>query len=114
MATKRRLLLIAFLPLTVAVTVSVLAMLPPSAGVTKATFDRLQNGMPRAEVEQILGGRGRPFLGDDEAWMLWEADDGSWVTIVFKDDCIADKHWQRWYDSDKTLLDKLRRWLHLR
>jgi hypothetical protein len=112
--TKTRLLLLPSLPLAVAVTLGVLAMLPTSPGVTKANLDRIEIGMPRADVEQILGGRGRPFLGDDEAWMLWEADDGSWVTIVFRDDCVADKHWQSWHDSDNTLMDKIRRVLHLR
>jgi hypothetical protein len=112
--TKKRLLLVAVVPLVAFLLLGVLAMMPPSPGVTKANFNRIEKGMTKAEVVQIFGGRGRPFLGDDESWMLWEADDGSWVTIVFKDDGIADKHWQRWYDSDKTLLDKLRRWLHLR
>jgi hypothetical protein len=111
--TKKHLLLIASLPLTIAVMLGVLALLPPRPGVTKANFDRIENRMTRAEVEEIFGGRGRPFLGDDESWMLWEADDGSWVTIVFRDACIADKHWQSWHDSHETVLAKIRRWLHL-
>ena len=38
MTTKKRLLLLATLPLAIAVTLGVLAMLPPSPGVTKANF----------------------------------------------------------------------------
>ena len=49
--TKKRLLLIACLPLTVAVTLGVLAMLPPRPGVTKTNFGRMEIGMTRVEVE---------------------------------------------------------------
>jgi hypothetical protein len=112
--TKKRLLLIAVLPLIIVGTMGVLALLPPSPGITKANFDRIEQGMPRGEVVQILGGGGKPLFGDDEAWMLWVADDGSWLTIVFRDDRIADKHWQSWHDSDKTFLDKICRRFHLR
>jgi outer membrane protein assembly factor BamE (lipoprotein component of BamABCDE complex) len=61
MAKKKRLLLIASLPLTIALTLGVLAMLPPPPGVTKANFDRIQEGMTRAEVEEIFG---KPPLSD--------------------------------------------------
>ena len=58
--TKRSLLLIASLPLTIAVTLGVLAMLPaifpPKPGVTKANFDRIEKGMTMTEVEAIFGG----------------------------------------------------------
>jgi hypothetical protein len=53
---KKRLLLIASFPFTIALTLGVLAMLPPSPGVTKANFDRIKEGMTKAEVEEILGG----------------------------------------------------------
>jgi hypothetical protein len=55
MATKKRLLLIAVPPLSIAVTLGVLAMLPPGPGVTKANFDRIEKEMTRAEVEQVFG-----------------------------------------------------------
>ena len=59
--TKKRLALLAVLPLTVAVIVGVLAMLPPRPGVTKADFDRIMEGMDRTEVEAIFG---KPPLSD--------------------------------------------------
>ena len=62
--TKKRLILIAALPLViVAVTLGVLAMLPPGPGVTKANFDRIEKGMTLAQVELLLGGTGLPFHG---------------------------------------------------
>jgi hypothetical protein len=111
--TKRRLLLLAALPLVIVVTLGVLAMLPPNTrpGVTKANFDRIEIGMTMAEVEEILGGKGKSFDEDDKAFMYWDADDGSLATIRFVDNCVPDK---TWYDSDETIPDKIRRWLHLR
>jgi hypothetical protein len=107
--TKKRLLLIASVPLTIAVTLGVLAMLPPSPGVTKANFDRIQDGMTRAEVEQILGGKGK--MGGVKLWRFWEGNDGSEAGIAFIDDCVTEK---RWTIYNETILDKIRRWLHLR
>jgi hypothetical protein len=106
MATKTRLFLIASLPLVIAMTLGVLAMLPPSPGVTKAHFDRIEKGMTLGQVEQILGGTQVPYKG----W-LWTADDGSWAVIAFENDCVAGKEW---HDSAETIPDKIRRWLHLR
>jgi hypothetical protein len=48
MAPKRRLLLLASLPLAiVAMTLGVLALLPPSPGVTKTNFDRIMEEMTK-------------------------------------------------------------------
>lgn len=44
MATKKRLFLIAALPLTIAVTIGMLAILPPRPDEMKAKFDRIQTG----------------------------------------------------------------------
>jgi hypothetical protein len=65
--TKKRLLLLAAVPITIAVILGVLSILPSRPGVTKANFDRIEEGMTRAEA-----------------------------------------------DSRETVLDKFRRWLHLR
>jgi hypothetical protein len=111
MTKKKRLLLLSILPLTIALTLGVLAMLPPRPGVTKANFDRIEKGMTRDEVEQIFGRKGE-VARDDKTVLNWEADDGSEVFIVIWDDCILHKYW-RCHDSDKTILDKLRRWFHL-
>jgi hypothetical protein len=44
MMTKKRLALLAVLPLSIAVIVGLLAMLPPRRGVTKANFDASKTG----------------------------------------------------------------------
>jgi hypothetical protein len=135
--TKKRLLLIAAVPLVIAVILGVLAMLPPSPGVTKANFDRIEKGMTVAEVEGIFGGEGEEgevtrddkaliaeilgqeferdgkspkVRGDLRVCRTWGANDGSGAQIEFVDDCVVDKHW---FDSHETVLDKIRRWLHL-
>jgi hypothetical protein len=53
--TKKRLLLIAALPLALAVIIGVLAMLPTRPGVTSTNFDRIEDGMLLEEVEAIFG-----------------------------------------------------------
>ena len=122
--TKKRFLLIASLPLTIAVTLGVLAILPPSPGVTKANFDRIEKGMTIAEVEQIFGEKGtasssHPFLPG--LCLRGELTDdglraGVWVSgeshalILFSDKCVVH---MRWLDFNPTLLETIRRWLHL-
>jgi hypothetical protein len=139
---KKRLLLVASLPVTIAVILGVLAMLPPDdrPGVTKANFDRIEEGMTRAEVEEIFGrpsdkiegltraeieltraeieqmaggGKAEEFLiriGPNNS-RSWTANDGAEAEIYFKNDCVTGK---LWLDSHGTFLDKIRRWLHLR
>jgi hypothetical protein len=110
--TKKRLLLIASLPLTIAVTLCVLAMPPPRPGVTKANFDRIKKGMTKAEVEAIFGEKGD--WPDSTAQvgqaMCWRAKDGSGAVVEFVDECVVIKQWA---DSHETILDKIRRWLHV-
>jgi hypothetical protein len=109
----RRFILIA-LPLAIVVTLCVLAMLPPCPAVTKASFDRIQEGMTKAEVEQIFGGEGHGNWGNhplEGSWYVWIADDGSVAFIHILDGCVRGKEW---HDSHETFRDKIRRWLHLR
>ena len=89
-------------------------MMPPSPGVTKANFDRIKEGMTRAEVEEIFGGKGdwRWMVQDWEEkseWM-WGANNGAEAVINFEKNCVTEKQWS---GSDETFLDKIRRWLHL-
>ena len=108
--TKKRLLLIGgFLVACICLPLGVAAMLPSGPNVTKANFDRIQQGMAQAEAEGIFGREGKHGKG----WGIsryWVADDGSWAIIWLIDDCVTDKHWQ---DSNETFLNKIRRWLHL-
>jgi hypothetical protein len=114
--TKKRLLLIATLPLAIAVTLGVLAMLP-SRGVTKENYYRIQEGMTLKDVEGVFG---RPSVSFDFlnhegevgaiCWRNWKADDGTIAAIAFHQDLVVDKVWS---DPTETLRDKIRRWLHL-
>jgi hypothetical protein len=119
--TKKRFLLLAALPFAVCVALGVLvmvsAMVPPSPGITKANFNRIQDGMMLAEVEEIFGHGGVSIDGQKteqfaagEGYLFWRADDGSSASIEFEDDCVTRKDW---HESNETILDKLRRWLHL-
>ena len=104
---KRLLLSAGTMAAIVGVTLLVLAMLPPSAGVTNANFDRIEDGMSKAEVVSLLGENGITF-GRATSWY---ADDGSSVVVVgFEDDCVIFKEC---LPSHETILDKIRRWLRL-
>ena len=105
--TKRRLLLIAGPLAAVAVTLGVLAMLPPRPGVTKENFDRIEVGMTRAEVEVILGGPAGPAFRrrSRDEWDSNENDDS--VAIRFdNNDRVLEKHWLGMPD-ERTAFDKL-------
>ena len=79
----------------------------PWPGVTKANFDRIEDGMSRAEVERLLGGKGESLT---RATCWWAADDGSSIVIFFTNDVLRSKHWG---PSQEDIPDKIRRWLHL-
>jgi hypothetical protein len=100
------------------IVLGMLAMLPPRPGVTKANFDRIENGMTMVEVEKIFGGKGHEILipATDSVfvgfrvWFAWTASDGSGAVITFSHNGVEHKGWE---DSTETILDRIRRWLHL-
>ena len=110
---KRRLRLIASLPLAVAVIFGVLAMLPVRSSVTKENFDRIKQGMTSGEVAAILG---KDCIPLPCAFITsWVNEDGDQIDIIFTDDGKvgnADDS-KKWMPSDKTIAAKIRRWLHL-
>jgi hypothetical protein len=115
--TRRRLLLIASLPLAVVVVFGVLAMLPARPGVTKANFDRIEVGMATTDVENLFGvagdaiAFGNPPRPRDQAYSLyWFANDGSVAWVRFADDRTTDKKWEQ---SRETTIGRIRRWLRL-
>jgi hypothetical protein len=112
MTTKKRLILISTLLLAIAVTLGVFAMLPAGPGVTKANFDRIHEGMTKAEVEKIFGREGKEGARSGvETSFLWAADDGRWSTnIWFANNCVTEKHW---HNSDEPIFKRIRRLLHL-
>ena len=113
MTKQRRYLISAgVLAVCVCVVLVVLALLPPRTGVTKANFDRIQDGMSIAEVELILGGAGQPFHGfaNQKQTLVWLGDDGSLAFVEVADNSVKSKMWN---PSNETFADKLRRWLRL-
>jgi hypothetical protein len=111
---KRRYLKLAGLTTAgIFVVLGVLALLPNRPDVTKANFDRIQDGMAIREVEVILGGTGQPFHGFSNRGptLVWLSDDGAMAFVEVSDNAVASKTWRA---SDETILDKVHRWLHLR
>jgi hypothetical protein len=116
MTKKRRYLVCAStLAACVCIVLGVLAMMPARPGVTKANFDRIEEGMTQAEVDALLGKsrRGSSTMGGGTiiTFADYLGDDGARAAIVFWNDrADGDKSWT---DSTETLTDKLRRWLRL-
>jgi hypothetical protein len=67
---------------------------PGGPGVTKANFDRIEEGMTLQEVEQILGRPGKYTWG----FYFWEAGNGARAFVVF-DYNGASAGPKRWEDS---------------
>jgi hypothetical protein len=107
---KHRLLLIASLPVAIAIILGVLAILPPRPSVMKVNFDRIENGMKVEEVAKILDMKLGNSLSDMAGGPLTlgiNAPDGH-ATIEFSDGSVISKAWR-----DATILDKIRGWLRL-
>lgn len=117
--TRRRLLLIASLPLAVGVALVVLAMLPPRPGVTRANFDRIKEGMQLEEVEEIFGGPGHRLpigaggVHSSVSPYSWRSEDGATAVIWIESPRSAVLGSKEWTDSTESLVQKIRRWLHL-
>lgn len=91
-------------------------------GVTKANFDRVEEGMTLEEVEAIFGKSGFCLGGGGtlHTWVgfyTFSGADGAVARItvmrsglVEAKNAVTDKSWT---PSTKTLPAKLRRWLHL-
>jgi hypothetical protein len=111
MTTKRRLFLIASLPLAIAFLFGVLAMLPEGPGVTKANFDKVEKGMTLAEVEQIFGKAGLPKPIDEFLEVVWQDNKkGNEAIVTFEDGRVDSMFW---HSSDGFFFRKLLRWLRL-
>jgi outer membrane protein assembly factor BamE (lipoprotein component of BamABCDE complex) len=105
--TRKRYYLIAAAALAacVGILIGVLAMLPASPGVTKANFDRVEEGMTREEVNAILG---EPtYYANTRSW---DHADGSYCQVHFADEKVTST---MIIPADETLSEKLRRWLNL-
>ena len=114
--TKMRLLLYASLLLAIVVTIGVVAMLPPTPGVTKANFDRIQVGMTLKEVESIFGMAGTGSDANGFTLYYWksltldgEGNSTMAAYCIFQDEGVSSMVWI----GPERFPDKLRRWLHL-
>ena len=100
----------------------VLAILPPSR-VTKANFDRIEDGMPMAQVEEIFGCRPSASCnilehfpnGDSFDRYVWRSSDGHEAIVdvltVGANNKVTSKDWSR---STETITERFFRWLGLR
>jgi hypothetical protein len=107
MKTRRRILLIASLPLAIAAT---LFMLMPGcvvsgSGVTMANFDEIKKGMTAKEVETLLGKQGTlvspgsnrvppTWLEHPVNWVYWTNTEGESAYVGFVDGLVTDRFWE--------------------
>ena len=88
-------------------------MMPPSPGITKANFDRINKGTELTKVEEIFGAKGEdlvPRMAHGKRIIAWRANDGAEAHVFFQNSAVISS---RWFDSTETFPDKIRRWLHL-
>ena len=96
----------------VGVVLVVVAMLPPSPGVTRANFDRIEKGMTRAQVEAILGQKADGRMGVwDQLATTWTNDTArEQISIGFDENDLVE-----WtvvtFTDDRTLYQEFRDWL---
>ena len=69
---------------------------------SREQFNRIRNGMTRAEVEQVMGG---PPARDSSRGMLWEDDRGYVEVTIGLDDRVANATCD--FTRRRTLLDRL-------
>ena len=107
---KRYPKLAALIAVTACTVLGVLAMLPDRPGVTKANFDRIQNGMAIREVEVILG-RHPNVEGDGNQGhqLFWTNEDGSCVMITLGSDAKVCGAY--WLESHEGVGRKFCRWI---
>lgn len=68
------------------------AMSPPTPGVTKSNFDRIEAGMTRPEVETVLS-TGTETVLSNEWKERWMGRNGNTIVIYYKEEKVIDKEW---------------------
>jgi hypothetical protein len=94
------------------------AALGPSTGVTEANVRRIRPGMPLAEVEALMGGRGKPLIGfrglvpeEMAGRWIWVGSDGlAWVGLDGTARVVEVEWWPS-AESSPGPLARLRDWL---
>jgi hypothetical protein len=114
--TKKRWIVQAMLEACAFLTLVVLALLSPEPGVTKADFERIEDGMTRAEVEDMLSGTGKRLTRHNIIISVTPRTK-TYIIVYFDDaDRIIGKVWgppENVWAPAETFLQKLRRLLHL-
>jgi hypothetical protein len=95
-----------------------LATLPPRPSVTKANFDRIETGMPLAQVEALFGRppnfqlNPRPGPGFPAATLqfAWFNDDCSRADVYIDNDCVIGKSWMNSKENLPEKIARLFRW----
>jgi hypothetical protein len=110
---KNRWLLLGLLLACIVGVVLIVLVLLPRPGVTKENFDRIQNGMTRAEVEAIFGREPSGVELGEFGLGMWETADGrEWSRLRFdRNDRVFAKRWTR---DRRTILEKFLDLLSLR
>ena len=111
MKRKWRLALVAMAAFVVALVLLIPLFLPPTPAVTYANYSRIEKGMTREQVEQLLGKpmQDRGFMQwQPGASLYWRTENGDHVEVGFD----ADGHvecatWNAEIES-RTFLEKLR------
>ena len=104
----------ALFALAVALVIAIPMLLPPTPGVTYANYSRLEKGMTRRQVEDLLGkpnGQALPWIafegsGRDEN-SHWHHEDDTLSIRFDENDCVVDTMWNGQSD-DRNGLEKLR------
>lgn len=116
MKAKRAFICAGVLAACVVLVLALLATLPFRAGVTKANYDRIEEGMTLAEVQTIFGNEGVIFYGyptRTEFAYCWENEDHSCAILFFDDNReVVEK--AKWSDATESIGDKIRRLIHWR
>jgi hypothetical protein len=110
---KKRVLAALGLLAFIGIVLGVLALLPPRPSVTKANFDRIKVGMREEDVSAIFGRHANeviPFAGG--SIYIWNTEDQSLATVELDLDFrVYDFGWRS--IPPETILERIRRWLHL-
>jgi hypothetical protein len=125
--TRRAHRLILALPVAVVLVLAVAWLLWPRTAITRENADKIQNGMRLAEVEELLGGPARNesdmpnnFIRDafinpgpppfqHKRW----ASPALVVFVDFDESGRVTRHSHFAFNEDRSLVDRLRRWLGL-
>jgi SmpA/OmlA family protein len=90
--------LILLIVLGLAVPVPTMRAWPFKSKVTRENYERVHNGMTKAQVQQILGKPaemksevGLQDLGEFDSWVYWHR--GTMVMIDFSNGHVSDKSW---------------------